>query len=286
MHDYELLDCGDFRRLERFGSVVVDRPARQASWPKKLAAGDWRRAHAVFADKPGSSPSWRTAGAVPEEWTVSFDYISLNLRLSSGGQVGVFPEQLETWQWIRGCVEHARGTLLILNAFGYTGAATLAAAGVSTEGTSPELCHVDASRSAVSRARRNAALSGLAEKPIRWIVEDTVLFLEREVRRGRRYEGLILDPPAFGRSRGRRTWVFRRDLPRLLELSGKLLGKTPLFITLSCHEPGVTTEELAGLLSSATGLEPKRIECAGLIIPSRTGNSLPCGICARWRSSR
>jgi len=275
--DYELIDCGDGRRLERFGDVVVDRPAPQALWPKRRQASDWDRARAYY-DRPDSgSGSWRDLSVFPDDWRLRIDGVTLELRPSSNGQVGFFPEQIANVRWIRERLIGAPGPVRVLNSFAYTGTLTLAA---SAAAPGVEVCHLDGARSAVSRARRNAERSGLADRPIRWIVDDVLKFLGREIKRGRRYDAFILDPPAFGRGPGG-SWKLRRDLPRLLECVDTLLGATPCFVVLSCHAPELTSTALAGMLENLKAFRGRRAEPLDLIIPSSGGNALPAGTCGR-----
>ncbi len=198
---YEFLDCGDRRKLERFGTVVVDRPCPRAAWAPGLSAAAWQEADAVFHRRSGGDSAWEFRDGPPaDDWCVTFDDITLGLRPAGNGQVGVFAEQLSNWRWIQEAVASAGREVSVLNSFAYTGAASLfAAAGGAS------VCHVDAAKSSVTQTRLNAGLSGLADRPLRLIVDDMVTFMEKEVRRGRTYDGIILDPPAFGRSKSGKT---------------------------------------------------------------------------------
>mgnify|MGYP000145779685 CR=1 FL=1 len=283
-HDYAFLDCGGHRKLERFGEITLVRPCPTAVWPPKLSKEVWEKAHAEFIRKPAGG-EWQKNAALPETWKISWGVVQLYLRLAAGGQVGVFPEQADNWEWVHRLVCAARAKTsqppAILNCFAYTGAATLwsAAAGA-------QVCHVDGARSNVTWARRNAALSGLAECPIRWIVEDVYRFLGRERRRGRRYEGIILDPPAFGRGPGGRVWFLARDLPLLLEAAASLLSEYCLFMIISCHAPALSAEKLAEMMRGCLGGKEGKLEAGEMVIASCAGGcSLPCGCFARWRSS-
>jgi 23S rRNA (cytosine1962-C5)-methyltransferase len=273
---HELLDCGGGRRLERFGPVVVSRPAPVATWDRGLPVGAWMDADLVFdrgVDGPGT---W--AGTPPDAWTVRFGPVSMRLRPAAGGQVGVFPEHAATWAHAADAIREVGRPVAALNAFGHTGGATLAlaAAGASA-------CHVDASRTAVTWARANAAASGLGGRPIRWIVEDVLCFLEREVRRGRRYDAVLLDPPAFGRGGGRATWSFDRDLGRLLDLAGALLSEDPLLVALTAHPAGWTADDLAARLAARPFARRGTVVARALVLRSAAGGrDLPAGLSAWW----
>ncbi|MFH1223368.1 MAG: class I SAM-dependent methyltransferase [Pseudomonadota bacterium] len=269
--NYELLDCGDRRRLERFAGVLVDRPAKQALWAKKLPHSEWERAD-VFYD----GNEWHIKKSVPEPWVINIDAVSMSLKLCSSGQVGVFPEQILNWAWLK---ENASALTpsSVLNCFAYTGGSTLFASPLG------EVCHVDAARTSVKWSSDNAKLSGLGEKPIRWIVDDVITFMKREVKRGRRYNGFILDPPAFGKGKGGKKWSLKQDFAELFSLIGELSGGEINFVVLSCHDPEMSKDELSEYVSDINGVVKDGLEVLDLEIPSLSGNSLLCGICARFK---
>jgi len=275
--DYELLDCGDGRRLERFSNIIADRPAPQAVWPKSGRVAGWRSVDAYYDRPDKGRAGWRDLSVFPEEWRIKVDGIALELRPSGNSQVGFFPEQLPNWRWLSERLQQAKRPVRLLNAFAYTGAATLAA---SASANNVEVCHLDGARAAVSWARKNAILSGLDSRPIRWIVDDVMKFLMRELERGRSYDAFIIDPPAFGRGPGA-TWRLERDLPLMLELAGQLLSDTPCFVILSCHAPQLTSGNLADMLEKFDAFRGCKAEALDLVIPSRKGNALPSSICGR-----
>lgn len=278
--NYELIDSGNERRLERFGKTIVNRPAPQAFWNRNGFLKEWKQANAYYERPENEENKWTKDSKFPKNWTIQIDQITAELRPSSNNQLGIFPEQLNNWRWMTRKIKEAKRPLNILNAFAYTGMATLMA---SAAGENVEVCHVDGAKSAVSWARKNAELSGLEKKPIRWIVDDVVKFMEREVKRGKKYDGIILDPPAFGRG-AKGTWKIERDLPHLLELVKKLLSETPCFVILSCHAVELTAEKLAQMLNQLPSFENKKAETVDLIIPSKKGNELPSSVCGRISS--
>ncbi len=273
---YTCLDSGNRRKLERFGALVVDRPCPQATWAPGLPSEDWATAAAAFQRPPRGPSAWVfRSDEPPPGWAVEFDGMRLGLRPAAQGQVGVFPEQLENWRWLRRTVAAAGRSVAVLNGFAYTGAASLfAAAGGAA------VCHVDAAKASVTQARRNAEASGLADRPIRWIVDDMVAFMQKEVRRGRRYDGIILDPPAFGRAPGGKTWSLERQLPLLLELAARLLSDQPCFCLFSCHAPEIGEVALGSMLRGL-GLGPG-VETGALALTATSGAHVPAGVFARW----
>jgi 23S rRNA (cytosine1962-C5)-methyltransferase len=278
---YELIDIGEQRRLERFGPWSLDRPApTEGGFPRREPAA-WTDADARFElgdDGPGR---WVTiAPEVETPWTVSVGDLAFEIRLARSGQLGCFPEQASTWSWI---AERIAGSALgrpleVLDLFAHTGGSTLAAARAGAR-----VVHVDAARPALAWARRNAELNGLTEAPIRWIADDAASFTRREARRGRRYDGIVLDPPSFGHGPDGRPWQLAGDLPDLLEACAAVLADDAGFVVLSAHTPGFDDERLGSLLADALmGFPGGAIETDRLEIESRTGRQLGLGSVARW----
>ena len=291
--EYALLDAGDGRRLERFGGVVVDRPAPAADFPRAAPAETWRAADLRYDDG-----AW--TGAPPSDWRVRWDGLAFRLRPAAGGQVGLFPEQVPAWNLLR-----RAGAARVLVLFAHAGASTLAAAGAVG---AVEVVHVDSARTAVEAARENAVLSGLGGSPeapgaldggggagavgagcgvrTRWLVEDATRFVERAVRRGERYDAIALDPPSFGRAPGGRIWKIGRDLPTLLRHSAGLLSEEAGLLLVSAHTPGLDGAALRGMVIEArraAGRSGGRVDCAAWrLTPTSGGVALPAGACAWW----
>lgn len=269
MPDLELLDCGDGRRLERFGAVVVDRPTPAALMPRRLAPSDWERPALRWA-----KGAW-IRGAAADPWPVRVGGLILECRPAAGGQVGIFPEHTATWDWLDRAVREAAGSLgrppEVLSLFAYTGGATLACARAGAR-----VAHVDASRPAVAWARRNAELSGLSEAPVRWLVDDVRALVRRERRRGRRYDGIVLDPPTYGHGAG--AWEIEEHLPDLLDDLAALCGPRPSLVLLSAHTQGYDGERLAALVREHFGTAA---EGSPLALDARSGNRLALGAWAR-----
>ncbi len=273
--DLRLLDCGAGRRLERFGALVLDRPAPAAAHLERQAPGAWANADARFA-RPGATVGTWSPDTFGPLWQVCVDDLTFELRRTETVQVGLFLEQVPMWRWIRSRVAAAGRPLSVLNLFGYTGGSTLAAAAAGAS-----VVHVDASRGAIAWARRNAALSGLAAAKIRWIVEDAPTFVRRELARGHRYDAVILDPPSFGHGPRREEWKFEGEIAGLLASCAALTAGDRAFVGLSAHTPGFGPEALGRALGAAldvsVGLEAGPMELVAV-----SGARLPLGSFARW----
>ena len=269
---YELIDAGDGRRLERFGERVADRPAPGAIEPRHEPAS-WPDTDLRF-DRAGG---WTGASAAVEPWTIPFEGLTFELRPTDAGQVGLFPEQATNWRWMRErLVERGddRQAATVLHLFAYTGGATLMAAAAGAS-----VIHVDAARSAIGWAKRNAELSGVAGRPIRWIVDDAEAFVRREARRGHRYAGIVLDPPSYGHGKGGRTWRLDDRLDELLA-SCREVATDDAFVVLTAHTEGIDGAALGERLGRAFG--PNRpIETLELRLTATSGASLWLGSCAR-----
>lgn len=274
---YALLDAGDGRRLERFGSMVLDRPAPAAAGIGRRDPHAWASADARFErEAPGRPGCWAPAERVALPWTVDVDGLRLELRATPSGQVGLFPEHRAVVRWLVALLGGAGGSAgrpaEVLNLFAHTGFATLALAAAGAR-----VVHVDASRPAVARARRNAALSGLADRPIRWLVDDAAAFVAREVRRGRRYDGVLLDPPTYGHGPRGRGWQLDADLESLLAAVGVLLGPGPWFVACTAHAAGAGAGTVASLVRRGLG-RSLRAETRELVIEARSGARLAAGV--------
>jgi 23S rRNA (cytosine1962-C5)-methyltransferase len=265
----ELVDAGDGRRLDRLGSRLIDRPAPSALWPQRSPDAVWAAADLRFERGAG----WRGADRTP--WTVAVEGLTLELRPTGTGQVGLFPEQAAFWPWLRGALA-GRDAPSVLHLFAHTGATTLAAARAGAQVT-----HVDGSRPAVAWARRNAELSGVADRPIRWIVDDALAFTEREARRGRRYDGFVLDPPSFGHGPRGTRWELAETLPALLDACAAAAADDA-FVLLTAHTIGLAAEDLGDALVDAFEPAPGTdITTEPIEQVARSGATLPLGVAAR-----
>ncbi|MEI6349485.1 MAG: class I SAM-dependent methyltransferase [Verrucomicrobiota bacterium] len=274
--DYELLDSGDGEKLERYGKVLLRRPDPQALWRKSDAAL-WKEAHGCFV-REGRDGRWNFTKAVPEKWTIRLANLTFNIRPTAFKHTGIFPEQAPNWDWMREAIRTAGREISVLNLFGYTGGASLVCAQAGAK-----VCHVDASKASVGWARDNAELSGLAAKPIRWIVDDAKAFVKRELRRGNRYDAVIMDPPAFGRGPEGDVWQIEDDFVPLMDSCRELLSDTPLFFAVNGYASGYSQLAYRYNLAALGKRFGGELESGELTIrESKGGRLLPCGIFARW----
>jgi 23S rRNA (cytosine1962-C5)-methyltransferase len=285
--DYELLDFGGGRKLERFGAIVLDRPSPAAVGEPRYGRELWGQAVARFQGSRTGDGLWKPdpLNWVPREWCfthVGNPPFQLRLDALPSGQVGVFPEQRESWEWVarQSAKPRAAGEdpFRVLNLFAYTGGSTLAAAAAGAQ-----VVHVDAARNIVERARENAALSNLADRPVRWIAEDAMKFCQRELRRGNRYDAVILDPPSYGHGPKGEPWKFEKHLLPLLALCRELTAESRTFVLVTSHTPGVGPAELAAYLAEGIFGDCGQPPASGeLYLETSDGRRLPSGVFARW----
>ena len=276
--DYALLDSGGGRKLERYGPYRVVRPEPQAMWTPRLASAVWESADAVFDPSDDEDAGrWRFRGKPSEAWPLSWGDARFHGRFTAFRHLAFFPEQAANWAWLEAAVRTAQQPR-VLNLFGYTGVASLvmAAAGAA-------VTHVDASKKAIGWARENAELSGLSDRPIRWITEDARKYVQREARRGSRYDGIILDPPKYGRGPGGEVWRLFEDLPELTRLCGELLSEDARFVVLNAYAERISGAALAGLLAEALDGRGGRIEWGELALAEDAGDrTIGMSFYARW----
>ena len=282
--EYALIDSGRFQKLERFGPYTFIRPAAQSIWPRRLADTEWKKADGEFRNHKGQSSGggeWTFFSEVPKDgWPIRFQQIRFEIRPTSFGHLGIFPEQAINWPWIEECIRSRKDhEIQVLNIFGYTGASTLTAAAAGATVT-----HLDASKPSVTWARKNLELSGLGERPVRWIVDDAAKFLKREHKRGRRYNGIIMDPPSFGRGPKGEVWKLENQLADLMELCREVLSDDPLMVLLTTHSPGVSALALKNLiLKFLAPLDSGSFQMGDMFLPDTgSGLHLPNGFYARW----
>jgi 23S rRNA (cytosine1962-C5)-methyltransferase len=284
--DYGLIDSGNGRKLERYGRFTVVRPEPQCLWTPALPAEAWDAADAVFDPTDEEDAGrWKLRGQAStfgsgEAWPLSWGEVKFNGRFTSFRHLAFFPEQAANWAWLEAAVRGAAAEEppRVLNLFGYTGVASLAMAAAGAAVT-----HVDASKRAVAWARENAALSGLAERPIRWITEDARKYVAREVRRGSKYEGIILDPPKYGRGPDGEVWRLFEDLPELADLCADLLSENAKFLVLNAYAERISGAALSGLLADKLKGRGGRIEWGELALVQEDGaREIGMSFFARW----
>ncbi|MBE6620042.1 MAG: SAM-dependent methyltransferase [Ruminococcaceae bacterium] len=276
--DYELLDTNDGERLERWGDYILIRPDPQVIWHGVAKHPAWQRADGIYRRSNTGGGRW-VKNKMPESWNIRYGELGFVLRPMGFKHTGLFPEQAANWDWFSGLIRKADRPIRVLNLFAYTGGATVAAAKAGAS-----VVHVDAAKGMVAQAKENAALSGLADAPIRYIVDDCKKFVEREIRRGNHYEGIIMDPPSYGRGPGGEVWKLEDCVDELIALTAQLLSDRPLFFLVNSYTTGLSPLTMSYLIElkvrSRFGGHVESGEL-GLRV-TQTGAYLPCGASSRW----
>lgn len=277
--DYQLLDCGEGMKQERWGDFVLVRPDPQIIWPR-ASGREWAGFDAFYHRSSKGGGEWEFRRKLPESWTIRYGKLRFKIRPTNFKHTGLFPEQAVNWDWFSEKIRQAGRPIQVLNLFGYTGAATVAAAAAGAS-----VCHVDAAEGMVRWCRENAALSGLQEKPVRYIADDCLKFVRREIKRGRRYDAVVMDPPTYGRGNQGEMWKLEDHLWELLLECRKVLSDQPLFFLINAYtarlSPTVVVNLLEGLLRDAGG----EIYGGEIGLPIQAdGKVLPCGIYGRWEA--
>ena len=275
--DYAVLDTGDGEKLERWGETLLARPDPQVLWPK-MRPEEWDAAHARYTRSGEGGGAWDMRTTLPERWQIGYGDLRFWVRPTGFKHTGLFPEQAVNWDWMGGMVRRtvqAGSSVKALNLFGYTGGATLALAAAGAS-----VAHVDAAKGMVAWARENAALSGLEDKPVRWIVDDAMAFVAREGRRGNRYDAIVMDPPSYGRGPDGSVWKLEREIWPLVKACAALLSEEPVFFLINAYTTGLAPSVLSNLLTMAIGRGEATADEIGL--PITSGGVLPCGASGRW----
>ncbi|MBQ8848830.1 MAG: class I SAM-dependent methyltransferase [Clostridia bacterium] len=276
--DYELMDAVNGERLERWGEYVLRRPDPQIIWKNTQNGRKWNTAHAVYKRSSKGGGGW-VKNELPPSWTINYGNLTFLLKPMGFKHTGLFPEQAANWDWFSELIANSGRKIKVLNMFAYTGGATIAAAAAGAS-----VVHVDAAKGMVAQAKENAALSGLSDAPIRYIVDDCKKFVEREIRRGNKYDAIIMDPPSYGRGPSGEVWKIEDCVDELVTLSAKLLSDKPLFFLINSYTTGLSPmamEYILGLrVASKFGGKLESGEL-GLTVSS-TGLAIPCGSSARW----
>ena len=276
--DFEVLDTGEGMKLERWGDVILARPDPQVIWPKSDASL-WSQADAVYQRSGEGGGAWSFRRTLPERWEVGYRDLRFYVRPTGFKHTGLFPEQAANWDWMAGLVRR-RPSARVLNLFAYTGGATVALLKAGAQVT-----HVDAARGMVLWAKENRALSGIPEDRGRFITEDAKAFVQRELRRGKRYDGILMDPPSFGRGPSGEVWKLENELFPLVELCAQLLSKTPLFFLINGYTTGFQPAVLHNILRQAVlPLHGGAISSRELCLPVASGGILPAGASGRWQA--
>ncbi len=277
---YSLLDFGSGRKLERFGSVVLDRYSPSAEGFKASQPQIWSKAAAKYVRRTETQGDWLDADRLPQNWEVAAGPLKFRLKTTKFGHLGLFPEQYANWKWLQETCRKSPQPLKILNLFAYTGGSSLACALGGAE-----VAHVDAAANVVKWARSNAELSGMSEAPIRWIAEDARKFVKREIKRGNTYDGVILDPPTYGHGSKGEVWRIGKHLPLLMGYLNELLNERPKLVLLTCHSPGYEDGPLKQMLDEAfPSISTRQIQSGPLTISDTKGRQLPSGYYASFEN--
>ena len=275
--DYEILDMANGEKLERWKDVILVRPDPQIIWKEKSFPDKWKKINAKYHRSKTGGGAWEYTKKVPESWQVKYKNLTFNIKPMGFKHTGLFPEQAVNWDWMINKIKNEKRDIKVLNLFAYTGGATVAC---SFAGAS--VCHVDSSKGMVSWAKENIASSGLQDKPVRYIVDDVVKFVNREIRRGNKYDAIVMDPPSYGRGANGEVWQFEENIADLIKLCTNVLTDNPLFFLINSYTTGISAKVLENLLS--INIKNKGKLSSGEIGLPMTNSKLvlPCGIYARW----
>lgn len=277
--DYALLDSGDNLRLEEFGSYKLIRPDKQAIWKQGLSSEAWKSAHAEFIVGGGETGGqWKYMTKMPHSWTIMYKDLVIAIHADESRNLGVFPEQAVHWDWLRSEIKRTSRPVNILNLFGYTGLASIAAASAGASVT-----HVDASKRMISFGRINQENNGLSDHPIRWIIDDVVKFVRREIRRGRKYDGILMDPPKFGRGPKGEIWEVMKMLPMLINECINLLTSEPLLFLVTSYSAPISAISLENIMNDIVRKFAGSVNLGEMgIVEKSLGRILPTAVYARW----
>ncbi len=280
--DYELIGASDGERLERWGKYITIRPDPQIIWKNQKKHPAWKKADAVYSRSSSGGGAW-SEYRLPESWNISYNNLKFIIRPTGFKHTGLFPEQAVNWEWIISKIKNSGRNIKVLNLFAYTGAATIAAASAGAS-----VCHIDAARAMVEQAKKNAELSGFLDAPVRWITEDCKKFVEREIKRGNKYDAIIMDPPSYGRGPSGEIWKLEDNIYDFAVLCSLVLSDSPLFVLINSYTTGLSPSVMSYILNVV--IKPKfggfvSSDELGLSV-TETGCCIPCGSAARWESDK
>ena len=279
--DYELLDCSSGQRLERWGDVILIRPDPQVIWKTEKTHPLWYKAHAVYNRSSSGGGKWDIRRKIPDAWKIKYGDLSFMVKPMGSTHTGVFPEQAVNWDMTAEIIRKERRPLRVLNLFAYTGAATISALNAGAHVT-----HVDAAKGMVAWAKENASVSGLANEPVRWLVDDCMKFVEREIRRGNKYDIIIMDPPSYGRGPKGEIWKIEESVYPLIQLCSQILTDNPLFFLINSYTTGLQPAVLSYMISTVLGTANGTVTASEIGLPvSSNGLVLPCGASGRYEAT-
>ncbi len=278
--DYEIIDMASGEKLERWGNIKLIRPDPQIIWKNKSIPSEWKSANARYNRSNTGGGAWEYSKRLPESWQVKYKNLTFNIKPMGFKHTGLFPEQAVNWDWMINKIKQSKRDIKVLNLFAYTGGATVAclSAGAS-------VCHVDSSKGMTTWAKENVESSGLREKPVRFIIDDVVKFVQREIRRGNKYDAIIMDPPSYGRGKNGEVWQFENNIADLVELCTQVLSDNPLFFLINSYTTGISSKVLANLLELNMKRYNGKITSGEIGLPMKNSKLvLPCGIYGRWEN--
>ena len=277
--DYEILDMANGEKLERWGNIVLIRPDPQIIWKEKTFPEKWKKADARYNRSKTGGGSWENTSKLPKAWQINYKNLTFNIKPMGFKHTGLFPEQAVNWDWMIDKIKNEKREIKVLNLFAYTGGATVAclSAGAS-------VCHVDSSKGMTAWAKENVISSGLEKAKVRYIVDDVVKFVNREIRRGNKYDAIIMDPPSYGRGANGEVWKFEEDIYDLIKLCMEVLSDNPLFFLINSYTTGISSTVLENVLKMSMNTKCKgKFSSREIGLPMTNSNlTLPCGIFAKW----
>ena len=279
--DYKILDMADGQKLEKWGNIILSRPDPQIIWKEKTFPSKWKEANATYHRSKTGGGSWEYHKKLPEQWQIKYKDLTFNIKPMNFKHTGLFPEQAVNWDWMISKIKNSNREIKVLNLFAYTGGATVACASAGAS-----VCHVDSSKGMVTWAKENVTSSGLADKPVRYIIDDVVKFVNREIRRENKYDAIIMDPPSYGRGTNGEVWQFENNLYDLVDLCTKVLSDNPLFFLINSYTTGISSKVLENILNLTISKKFKGKTSSGDIgLPMENSKLvLPCGIYGRWEN--
>ena len=279
--DYKILDMADGQKLEKWGNIILSRPDPQIIWKEKTFPSKWKEANATYHRSKTGGGSWEYHKKLPEQWQIKYKDLTFNIKPMNFKHTGLFPEQAVNWDWMISKIKNSNREIKVLNLFAYTGGATVACASAGAS-----VCHVDSSKGMVTWAKENITSSGLADKPVRYIIDDVVKFVNREIRRENKYDAIIMDPPSYGRGANGEVWQFENNIYDLVDLCTKVLFDNPLFFLINSYTTGISSKVLENILNLTISKKFKGKTSSGEIgLPMENSKLvLPCGIYSRWES--
>ena len=280
-NDYKILDMADGQKLEKWGDVILSRPDTQIIWKDKSYPEKWKNINATYHRSKTGGGTWEYNKKMPQQWQIKYKDLTFNIKPMGFKHTGLFPEQAVNWDWMMDKIKNAKREIKVLNLFAYTGGATVACASAGAS-----VCHVDSSKGMVTWAKENIASSGLAERPVRYIIDDVVKFVNREIRRGNKYDAIIMDPPSYGRGANGEVWQFENNIYDLVELCTNVLSDNPLFFLINSYTTGISSKVLENILNLTVNKEHNGKVSSGEIgLPMENSKLvLPCGIYGRWEN--